>query len=117
MIVLGADMHKRSHAIAAVAAASGALLGEETVQVGDRGFAAALGWAPSGWGRWRTAAMSRVQQVQLDDALAILLLLAAENDPRFDRTAARWVGRLLAETPLCRSVTRWSSGCRWAPRV
>src|SRR3954447_2080752 len=54
------------------------------------------GWAPSGCGRWRTAAMSRVQQVQLDDALAILLLLAAENDPRFDRTAARWVGRVLA---------------------
>jgi hypothetical protein len=52
--------------------------------------------------------MSRVQQVQLDDALAILLLLAAENDPRFDRTAARWVGRLLAETPLCRSDTRWA---------
>src|SRR3954469_1204489 len=45
MIVLGADMHKRSHTIAAVAAASGALLGEKTIQVGDRGFAAALGWA------------------------------------------------------------------------
>src|SRR3954468_24884427 len=45
MIVLGADMHKRSHTIAAVAAASGALLGEKTVRVGDRGFAAALDWA------------------------------------------------------------------------
>src|SRR3954447_7215570 len=45
MIVLGADMHKRSHTIAAVAAASGALLGEKTVQVGDRGFVAALEWA------------------------------------------------------------------------
>src|SRR3954447_16798135 len=39
------DMHKRSHTIAAVAAASGALLGEKTVQVGDRGFVAALEWA------------------------------------------------------------------------
>src|SRR3954467_5715082 len=45
MIVLGADMHKRSHTIAAVAAASGALLGEKTGQVGDRGFGAALEWA------------------------------------------------------------------------
>src|SRR3954468_20144844 len=44
MIVLGADMHKRSHTIAAVAAASGALLGEKTVQVGDRAFVAALEW-------------------------------------------------------------------------
>src|SRR3954453_23507976 len=45
MIVLGADMHKSSHTIAAVAAASGELLGERTIQVGDRGFAAALDWA------------------------------------------------------------------------
>jgi hypothetical protein len=37
MIVLGADTHKRSHTIAAVAAATGELLGEKTVQVGDRG--------------------------------------------------------------------------------
>jgi hypothetical protein len=26
--------------------------------------------------------------------------MAAENDPRFDRAAARWEGRLLAETPI-----------------
>ena len=38
MIVLGADMHKRSHTIAAVDAATGALLSETTVQVGARGF-------------------------------------------------------------------------------
>ena len=31
MIVLGADMHKRSHTIAAVAAVSGELLGDKTV--------------------------------------------------------------------------------------
>jgi hypothetical protein len=40
MIVLGADTHKRSHTIAAVAAVSGELLGEQTVQVGPRGFGA-----------------------------------------------------------------------------
>ena len=45
MIVLGADMHKSSHTIAAVAATNGELLGEKTIQVGERGFAAALGWA------------------------------------------------------------------------
>ena len=32
MIVLGADTHKRSHTIAAVAAATGELLGEKTVR-------------------------------------------------------------------------------------
>ena len=45
MIVLGADTHKRSHTIAAVAAATGELLGEQTVQVGAEGFAALLRWA------------------------------------------------------------------------
>ena len=45
MIVLGADMHKRSHTLAAVGAGTGELLGDTTVAVGDRGFAAALDWA------------------------------------------------------------------------
>src|SRR3954454_8138324 len=47
MIVLGADTHKRSHTIAAVAAVSGELLGEQTVQVGRRGFGALVRWARS----------------------------------------------------------------------
>ena len=45
MIVLGADTHKRSHTIAAVAAATGELLGEQTIAVGRRGFGALLRWA------------------------------------------------------------------------
>jgi transposase len=45
MIVLGADMHKRSHTLAAVAASTGELLGDNTIAVGERGFAAALDWA------------------------------------------------------------------------
>ena len=45
MIVLGSDTHKRSHTIAAVSAATGELLGEQTVAVGAKGFAALLGWA------------------------------------------------------------------------
>jgi hypothetical protein len=45
MIVLGADAHKRSHPIAAVDAATGQVLGEKTVAVGARGFAALVVWA------------------------------------------------------------------------
>src|SRR3954447_24217110 len=47
MIVLGADTHKRSHTVAAVAAATGELRDEQTVQVGRRGFGALLRWARS----------------------------------------------------------------------
>jgi hypothetical protein len=38
MIVLGADMHKSSHTIAAIGAGRGEMLGEKTVGVGSRGF-------------------------------------------------------------------------------
>ena len=34
MIVLGADMHKGSHTIAAVAAGTGELLADKTIEVG-----------------------------------------------------------------------------------
>src|ERR687898_2366363 len=37
MMVLGADTHKRSHTVAAVAASTGELQGEKTVGVGVRG--------------------------------------------------------------------------------
>jgi transposase len=47
MIVLGADAHKRSHTIVALSAMTGELVGEQTVQVGARGFAALLTWARS----------------------------------------------------------------------
>jgi transposase len=47
MIVLGADTHKRSHTIAAIAAVTGELLGERTVPVGRRGFGVLLQWARS----------------------------------------------------------------------
>src|SRR5918999_875888 len=45
MIVLGADTHKRSHTIAAVAAPNGELRGEQTVPVGARGFGTLLRYA------------------------------------------------------------------------
>jgi transposase len=44
MIVLGADTHKRSHTIVAVAAAPGELRDEKTVAVGVRGFDELLSW-------------------------------------------------------------------------
>ena len=49
MIVLGADMHKSSHTIAAVAAASGELLGDKTVRVGQSVRAVGVVCPP----RWR----------------------------------------------------------------
>src|SRR3954454_19834770 len=45
MIVLGADMHKQSHTVAAIGATTGELLGEHSVRVGDAGFRALLDWA------------------------------------------------------------------------
>jgi len=47
MIVLGADMHKGSHTVAAVAARTGEVLGDKTVAVSERGFVAVLDWARS----------------------------------------------------------------------
>ena len=58
MIVLGADMHKRSHTVAAVSAATG----EETVQVGAKGFAALLTWA-RGLGEQRVWALEDCRHV------------------------------------------------------
>jgi hypothetical protein len=54
------------------------------------------------------AAAAELQSIQLDDALEILILMAQERDPRFDRAAARWVGRLLAENPLGLAEARFA---------
>ena len=45
MIVLGADMHKSSHTIAAIAAATGEVLDDKTAAVGARGFDQVVRWA------------------------------------------------------------------------
>jgi transposase len=45
MMVLGADMHKRSHTIAAVAAITGELVDDKTIRVGKDEFVALLEWA------------------------------------------------------------------------
>jgi transposase len=83
MIVLGADMHKRSHTIAAIAAATGELAGEETVEVGKRGFAAALEWA-RGLGGERVWALEDCRHVS--GAFERFLLVHGE---RVVRIAAR----------------------------
>src|SRR5215208_7596910 len=45
MLVLGADMHKRSHTIAAIAATTGELIEDTTIRVSDEGFLELLDWA------------------------------------------------------------------------
>ena len=67
------------------------------------------------------AAAAELPTIGLDDALAILVLLAQAGDPRFDRAAARWVGRLLTETPTGLGDARFAlalverlPGCRHA---
>ena len=45
MIVIGADTHKQSHALAAVDGGTGALVGERTIGADDAGHRGALRWA------------------------------------------------------------------------
>jgi len=46
------------------------------------------------------AAADELPQLQLADALEVLVLLAQAGDPRFERAAALWVGRLLVENRI-----------------
>jgi hypothetical protein len=63
MIVIGADTHKRTHALAAVDAGTGRVRGAREIKAEEPGHLAALrwraGWTRSGCGRSRTAATSR----------------------------------------------------------
>jgi hypothetical protein len=53
-------------------------------------------------------AAAELQWVNLPDSLEILSLMAQESDPRFERAAARWVGRVLTETPpMTLREARW----------
>jgi transposase len=45
MIVIGADTHKRSHALAAIDGGTGAVVGERTIRAEDAGHLTALRWA------------------------------------------------------------------------
>ena len=54
------------------------------------------------------AAAAELQHINLADSLEILVLMAQGRDPRFDRSAARWIGRLLIETPpMTLKEARW----------
>ena len=54
------------------------------------------------------AATAELQQINLADSLEILVLMAEASDPRFERSAARWIGRLLTETPpMTLREARW----------
>ncbi|MGZ6643528.1 MAG: hypothetical protein ACXVFT_17105 [Solirubrobacteraceae bacterium] len=46
--------------------------------------------------------------LELDDALEVLVLMARAGHPSFDRAAARWVGRLIAEQPLSLADARYA---------
>jgi transposase len=61
MIVLGADMHKSSHTLAAIAAATG-VLDDRTAAVGARRFDQVLRWA-RGLGRERVWALEDCRHV------------------------------------------------------
>jgi hypothetical protein len=53
-------------------------------------------------------AAADVAWLNVSDSLEILTLMAQETDPRFDVAAARWIGRLLVETPaLTLAELRW----------
>jgi hypothetical protein len=68
-------------------------------------------------------AAGTVPHLQLADALEILVLLARDRDPRFERAATRWVGRLPVERRLDLREARYAivlverlPGCREALR-
>jgi hypothetical protein len=46
------------------------------------------------------AAAAELPQLNLDDGLRVLELMAAQDRPRFDRAAVRWVARLALERRL-----------------
>jgi hypothetical protein len=53
-------------------------------------------------------AAAELPYINLSDSLEILTLMAQEGDPRFERAAARWIGRLLVETPpVTLKEARW----------
>jgi hypothetical protein len=53
-------------------------------------------------------AAAELDWINLGDSLEILTLMAKDGDPRFEPGAARWIGRLLTETPpMTLKEARW----------
>jgi hypothetical protein len=46
------------------------------------------------------SAARELPQLSLEDSLAVLLLMADQNDGRYHRAAAKWAGRLSSEQQL-----------------
>src|SRR4051812_34003588 len=46
------------------------------------------------------SAARELPQLSLEDSLAVLLLMADQNDSRYHRAAAKWAGRLISEQQL-----------------
>jgi uncharacterized protein (DUF2384 family) len=46
------------------------------------------------------SAARELPQISLEDALAVLLLMAERNDARYPRAAAKWAGRVISEKRL-----------------
>src|SRR3954453_8853829 len=97
MVVIGADTHKRSHTMAAVEAASGRLLAEQTVPARRRSFETLLTWA-RGHGGERVWAIEDCRHVS--GALERFLLAHGEAVVRVapkltvrERTTARERGK------------------------
>src|SRR4051812_37685282 len=97
MVVIGADTHKRSHTMAAVEAASGRLLAEQTAAARRRSFEALLTWA-RGYGSDRVWAIEDCRHVS--GALERFLLAHGEAVVRVapkltmrERSAARERGK------------------------
>jgi hypothetical protein len=71
---------------------------------------------PDSAGRWKPetsasslSAAAELPWINLGDSLEILALMAEAADPRFERAAARWIGRLLTETPpMTLKEARWA---------
>jgi hypothetical protein len=53
------------------------------------------------------AAARELRHIGLDDALRMLIVMAARGDARFDRAAARFAGRVITETRLGLSEARY----------
>lgn len=81
--MLGADMHKASHTLAAVTAPMGGLLGDRTVKVGEPGFLAALDWARE-FGQERVWALEDCRHVSGSFARFLIV-----NGERVVRVATR----------------------------
>src|SRR4051812_40401116 len=97
MIVIGADTHKRSHTVAALAAETGRVPGERTVSTRHRSFDVVLGWA-RGLGSERVWAIEDCRHVS--GALERFLLARGEAVVRIApkltvsaRKAAREAGK------------------------